>query len=261
MLLTVACCLTWLATGFLPPHLVDQCGSQNNPQDTAPIVIVGVLASDTLVLRPVPMHSDPQYLLQLRKLQVRVENVLKGDVTAGTVAVYYFTFAGGFHGPQPLGMWRVGRRRVLWLRRDSGVLRTACDGWDGCTKGVYSGAHPHFPVDPQKPITYAVADILLTRGEGKINDDRFAGAIDWGAPGPEDYLIEKFRHLALTEGSAIKTAACMQLWIYAQDQGPTDGLRKTAEVAMHDADCGCITKWDGTPGCGTTTDIDSDPPT
>ena len=157
-------------------------------------------------------------------------------------------------------MWRVESRRILWLRRDAGVLRTACDGWDGCTWGVYSGAHPHVTVTPQEPIAYAVADIVLTRGEGKVNDSRFAGAVQWGAPGPEDYLIEKYRHLALTEGSPVKTAACTQLWICAQDQGASQSSRNIAQEAMRQADCGCITKPNGTPDCGATADINSDPP-
>lgn len=124
-----------------PAHLVDQCGKAN-PRNTAEIIVVGILTSDTLVRSSVPKHSNPIYPLQLRRLHVRVENVLKGDLTAATVDVYYFTFAGGFEGNQPLGMWEPGCRRILWLRRDSDVLRTACDGFDYCTLGVYSGAHP-----------------------------------------------------------------------------------------------------------------------
>jgi hypothetical protein len=258
MLVALAYWLTRLGAGSLPPHLIDQCDSLANSRNAAPIVVVGILASDTLVLRPVPQHADPKYPLQLRKLQVKVENVLKGDIRCGSIAVYYFTFAGGFDGPQPLGMWRVGSRRILWLRRDSGVLRTACDGVDDCTSGVYSGAHPHFKADPHTPVAYAVADVLLTRGEGKIDDDRFAGAIEWAPPGPEDYLIEKSRNLALTEVSAIKTAACIQLWINAQDRGLPAASRRIAGEALREADCGCVTKPSGELDCGPTTH--SDPP-
>ena len=260
MVVALACYLTWLATRLLPPHLVDQCDSKGDPPNGAPIVIVGVLVSDTLIIRPVPHHLNPKIPLQLRKLQVRVENVLKGDIRGGTIAVYYFTFAGGFDGPRPLGMWDVDSRRILWLRRDSGVLRTACDGWDGCTFGVYSGAHPHFTFDPRRPVAYALADILLTRGAGEIDDNRLAGAIAWGVPGPEDYTIQKYRHLALTEGSNIKTAACIQLWICAQDRGLPAGSRRIAGEAMHEADCRCITKSDGAPECGPMAHINKDPP-
>jgi hypothetical protein len=259
VLLAVACSLTWLGTRSLPPHLIDQCGNEGDPRDAAPIVVVGSLLSDTLVIRPVPQHSDPKFPLQLRRLKLRVESILKGDVIGESIEVYYFTWAGAFDGPQPLGMWDIGSRRILWLRRDAGALRTACDGWDGCTWGVYSGAHPHLRAG-QAPVAYAVADILLTRGEGKINEVRFAGSVMRGAPGPDDYLIEKYRRLALTERSGIKTAACIQLWIYAQDQGVAPSSRTAAQGAMHEAGCGCKTTPRGEPDCGPKTHIHDDPP-
>src|ERR1017187_2112764 len=120
------------------PRLVFQKGTSSDSEYlkqvfAAPIVVVGAIESDTLVRGPI--HADG-VTIQLRKLKVRVENVLRGDVIPETTAVYYFTWAGGFDGPKPLGFWAVKGsnnpvyRRILWLRRDSGVLRTACDGWD-----------------------------------------------------------------------------------------------------------------------------------
>ena len=121
ILVVIASCLMWLAVSGLPPHLIDQCDYERSLVDSALIVVVGVLASDTLVRRPVPMRSDPKCPLQLRRLTVRVENVLKGEVLPETITVYYFTWAGGFDGPRPLGFWTVSGRRILWLRTDSGV--------------------------------------------------------------------------------------------------------------------------------------------
>lgn len=228
--------------------------------DAAPIVAVGVIASDIPVGGSVPKHSDPSYPLQLRKMEIRIENVLKGDLALGTAVVYYFALAGGFNGNQPLGFWKVGGRRIFWLRRDSGVLRTACDGIDSCTRGVFSGAHPHYTADPRKSLAYAVADITLTRGEGKINEGKFAGMLQSGAPVPEEYQIEKFANLALTETSVVKTAACIQLWICAGDKPAPYASRKMALKALQRARCHCITKPDGSPDCGSTAHIDSDPP-
>lgn len=70
-----------------PPQLLDQCGTGDGIE-SAPIVIVGVLTSDILVRRPVPMHSDPTYPLQLRRLTVTVENVLKGPQVPAEITVY-----------------------------------------------------------------------------------------------------------------------------------------------------------------------------
>lgn len=258
LLVALALGLSWFPAGSLPPRLVDQCGASDNRRDAASIVVVGVVLSNTLVTRPVPQHSRPEFPLQLRKLTLRVENVLKGDIGGGTVPIYFFTFAGGFDGPPPLGMSKIGSRHILWLRRDSGVLRTSCDGYDYCTTGIYSGAHPGLNVDPRKPVSYAVADVMLTRGLGKIDENRFAGAIDWTFPEPEEYLIEKFRHLALTERSVIKTAACAQLWINAHDQGIQERSRSLAAESMREAACGCIATPHGDPDCGPV--AHSDPP-
>jgi hypothetical protein len=234
----------------LPARLIDQCGNSGEFRPSAPIVVVGVLSADTLVSRPVPMHSDPEYPLQLRRLTVQVENVLKGRSLPDTIIVYYFTFAGGFDGPRPLGLWRVGGRRVLWLRTDSGVYRTVCDGWDDCTMRVESGAHRGYRPDPQKPLDYALTDLLLTRGEGAINENRFASQILSGVPdqGLQGYTVEKLRHLALTEQGEVKASACTLLWIYAVDRIDVR-ICQDAGRALKEANCRCSTKPDNNVEC------------
>ena len=91
------------------PRLVFQKGTSSDSEYltkvfAAPIVVVGAIQSDTLVRGPI--HSDGM-LIQLRKLKVRVENVLRGDAVLETTTVYYFTWAGAFNGPRPLGFWGV----------------------------------------------------------------------------------------------------------------------------------------------------------
>ncbi len=256
----VATWVMWLATRSLPPRLADRCGDRGRPIDSAGIAVVGVIASDSLVLRPVPMHSDATCPLQLRRLGIRIENVLRGSVAAGKIEVFYFTWAGGFDGNQPLGFWRIGDRRIFLLRRDSGVLRTACDGADNCTWGVYSGAHPAYRPDPGRPVGYAIADILLTRGEGRIRESKFAGAIEWEAPAPFDYLIDRLGRLAVTETSGVRTAACLVLWTYAQDRAAPDTERMTAGNWMREAGCRCTQTPDWKLDCGSEARINRDPP-
>jgi hypothetical protein len=192
------------------------------------------------------MHTDPDYPLQLRRVTVRVENVLKGEPIPDKIGVYYFTFAGGIDGPRPLGFWNVGGRRVFWLRQDSGVLRTACDGSDYCTMSVQSGAHLDYRPDPTKPIEYALADLLLTRGQGAVDDIGFASEITRGAPdqGLQGYVIEKLRGLATSEHGDIRSSACKQLWIYTVDR-IAPSIRQTADDALQAASCQCKTKLNG----------------
>jgi hypothetical protein len=106
---------------------------------------------------------------------------------------------------------------------------------------------------------YTVSDILLTRGDGPINDSRFSGAILWGAPAPDDYLIERYRRLAVTERSKIKAAACVMLWICAQDQPAPYAQRQVAAAAMREANWNCTVERRG-PNCGPMDQADSDPP-
>ena len=180
----------------------------------APMVIVGRLISDAAAHGPV---LDRGYPIQLRKLKVRVENALRGSVATGEVLVYYFAPAGPYQGNVPLGRWPLGERRILWLRSDSGGLRTACDFRDECTMSVRSGAHPDYKPDSQKPLGYALADIWFTRGDGATDTD-FAKGVDRGAPStvPETYLFEKLQRLAATEVPVVRDAACRQLSYFRQ---------------------------------------------
>ena len=78
---------------------------------------------------------------------------------------------------------------------------------------VASGAHPHYKRDPSWTIKHAVADLILTRGEG-VTDADFARQIDEGTGTqgvPEPFLMEKWRNLAATEVPLVRAAACRQL--------------------------------------------------
>jgi hypothetical protein len=188
--------------------------------------------------------------MQLHRVKVRIENVLKGSVGEPTIFVYYFAFAGGLDGPRPLGFGRQLSRRILWLRKDGGSFRMACDGWDHCTEFVKSGAHPQYRANPQQPLNRALTDILLTRGEGEISDLQFASQIQWSifGQGIQDYVIEKLGQLALTEVSEIKSSACQSLWVYTQDR-IDDRLRLKAQDSLNAASCICRPKSNGDVLC------------
>jgi hypothetical protein len=111
-------------------------------------------------------------------------------------------------------------------------------------------------VDAGESIERALANIVLTRGEGKVNEARFAGAVLRGAPVPDAYLIENYRHLALTEQAGIRTAACEVLWISLFDPQ----LSGIAQEGMQQADCHCRTKERGEPDCGPKGYTHDDPP-
>ena len=214
------------AAGESSPRLVFQKGTSSDSEYltkvfAAPIVVVGAIESDTLVRGPI--HSDGM-LIQLRKLKVRVENVLRGGAVLETTTIYYFTWAGAFNGPRPLGFWGVKGsinpvyRRILWLRKKP-VRRswTACDGWDECTMPAESGTHPNYKPDPRKPLAYALAGkISFTRGNG-VTDAEFARQVNGEHQhGAGSLPLRETSATPPTEVPVVRDAACKQLSYYRQ---------------------------------------------
>jgi hypothetical protein len=122
------------------PRLTEYDEQSNEQARAAPLVVVGVVDSDSSVGRTVPSRRNPNYPMQLHRINVRIENVLRGSLSERNITVYYFGFAGGFDGPRPLGFALGPSRRVLWLRQDGESY-----GWpvtDGITAACsYTVAH------------------------------------------------------------------------------------------------------------------------
>jgi len=211
----------------------------NDLADLAPLVVVGVAEGDERIGQTVASRPDPNYPDQLHRIRLSIENVLRGETRDRTIFVYYFTLAGGHDGPPPLHFGSEPSRRILWLRIDQGVYRIACDRVN-CTIPVMSGAHPRYKVDPRQPLDRAMIDLLLTRGEGKVNDHDFARGIlrDPWRPGLEEYAVDQLEHLALTETPEVRQAACQMLWGHSRP-GPKERLWTRAEEALQSARCKC----------------------
>jgi hypothetical protein len=212
--------------------------STNEQAYAAPLVVVGLAENDEEIGGPTPKREDPGDTMQLHRVTVHVENVLKGAVPQRTISVYYFAFVGVYYGATPLIFGKEPSRRFLWLRKDKGQYRMACDGCN-CTAPIMSGAHPGFKMTPGEPIERAMTDLLLTRGEGPVDDRQFAQEIERGAPDRSDsHVIEKLRHLALTESPEVKYAACRYLFNYTRG-GPDDNIHERAVAALTAAKCTC----------------------
>jgi len=128
-------------------------------------------------------------------------------------------------------------------------MRIACDVVD-CTMPVTSGSHLDYVADASKPIDYALVDINLTRGEGEINDERFAYQIQSSIPSTPlgGYVIDKLQHLASTEPEVVRTAACEMLWIYTRDT-IGEQLIQAATSALESAQCICTVTPNGNVVC------------
>ena len=123
-----------LSSGCLRiPHIKEYDRQTSTEIRSAPLIVVGVAGADRIIGPAFPSRRDPNYPMLMHRVRVHIENILRGTIDEPGIDVYYFTFGGGFEGPRPLGFGKERSRRILWIRREAGVYRMACDGWDGCT--------------------------------------------------------------------------------------------------------------------------------
>jgi hypothetical protein len=156
--------------------------------------------------------------MQLYKVAVQVENVLRGDVNPGTVSIFYFKDLYASAGPQRMGMvgrgggWRVGDRLIWFLRRDAGVLRTMLDTWAQGTDPDFTGSHVNYRPRPGEPLSQMIVDILLDRGKG-CSDQQIVEALSKSVPEWFDlpYTVEKVRRLSEDKSPEVRKAARQKL--------------------------------------------------
>ena len=117
--------LTLAGCSVLAPRLAVHTEAESRNCRAAPLVIVGVIESDEATGR---LTAN----MQLRRLGIRVENVLRGvlDQPAITAYSYYFNFDRGYSGYKALGLWdKHSLRRVFWLQQDAGVPAATNSGF------------------------------------------------------------------------------------------------------------------------------------
>ena len=183
--------------------------------------------------RPVQSRSE----LQLHRVTVQVESVLRGTIPDRSILLYYFTLAN-------LNVdWRfpifheAPVRRVLWLRKDHGVYRAACDV-QNCTVRIESGAHPGYHPTSAASLEQTLVDLSLTRGVGAVNNYRFVQEMGSyiGHLGLDAFTIDKLKNLALTETGEVKDTACHGLWSYDR-AASSDEMRRKAHDSAISAGC------------------------
>lgn len=192
------------------PPLIDLPDS--NFRDHVPIIFAG-----TALTTPTPV-GDPRHsrfdgiLMQPFLWKVHVENVLKGNISAGeTVDLNFFMSVESLGGRPQLSDVQPGQRDLFFVQRDSGKLRLICDGWRSCVPVIRSGSHPNFKADPNVPLDNQIADILLSRGVGATDDEMVRAIGETGININAQAIAEKLQHLAQTETPVVRAAACRSL--------------------------------------------------
>ncbi len=150
---------------FDPVHKRRQYQLKPGVVDSAPIVIVG----KTLLFRPVGRPTGaarlPGLELQLTELNVIVENVLRGSVTGSVATFYMYLWSGGEEHVSGFKYHpEVGERRVYFLKRDKGVLRSVGDVMECYTIRISSGSHEDSRMAPGILVSEAISVMLLSEG-------------------------------------------------------------------------------------------------
>jgi hypothetical protein len=200
------------------PHIIENhndLGDLTNDRiESAPVFIVGQIAAYKEIGSPKPSRHDQRIAMQLCRISVRVENVLRGDIISTEVPVYYLVNVGSNGGPPRLGMvgrggsWRIGDREVFLLRWDSGVLRTMRDTYPEGVEQVLTGPHPDYRPTAEETVAQMVIDILVSKGQD-CSDEQMAAAVRRFRAYHYDlaYSVRKLRNLAGDKSPEVRKAA------------------------------------------------------
>ena len=201
---------------------------------TAPLVLVGTVESDSAAGPDIVSHWDKTLPLQLHKIRVSVEGWLRGDLSSSQVDLYYYKINGPYSGGLPLGDWKNrkdlgaypnGRHRIFFARRDGNLLRLVCDYRDTCTIRIGSGTHPdtNALIAGNVPLEAKIANILFTRGGG-VSDRDFANSLGYDIfKVDKEYAVPKLKQLIQESGSPeIRKEACHWLGVLRDNYTEND---------------------------------------
>jgi len=202
------------------------------------LIVLGIAEGDQKIGRLVASPVNPGSRLQLHRVTVHIENVIRGDVPERDITLYYFAFEFLNTSHHPLIFGRSPSRRLIAMRRDGGVYRAAVDGWN-CAPRIVTGAHPDYKPDPGASTTEYEAALSLTRGKGPVEDSEFAEAIRMSAGAvPDRSTVEKLGRLVVTESGKVRNAACVGLRHCIQ-WGDDEGVRARATTLLKAGACQC----------------------
>src|SRR6185437_14876946 len=146
--------------------------------DRVPVILVGQVLNNSHAAAAPRTSEWNGRPVQLWKVRVKVEQVLRGEVPQKEVDIFYFAdMGGGSFSVAPV--WRdlyAGHSEIFFLQRDHGKLRTICDGWRTCIIWVRTGSHYNFKAEPGLPVEDVITKILLSRGD-QTTDKQMIDAI------------------------------------------------------------------------------------
>jgi hypothetical protein len=214
--------------------------------ESVPIIVVASIDhpyETSMVGGPFEVPGVPVKRLQLVRVSLSIENVLKGGIPADRTEFFYITAAGGYVGPPVMGFGSTHPLRfLLFLRQEQGRLRTFLDITTDCYALVYSGAHPGFKGGNAEPLGDQFVDVLLTPGRGATEAGMVRSIFDEApleiSPG---YTVKKLLTLATSQPPLVRTAACLQFrdlvgGLFKAEPAEAQALARELGVSRSDAE-------------------------
>jgi len=128
----------------------------------APIIVLGHVLEVSEIGQPQRSRTDGRIKIQLARIKIEVEEMIKGNVGSSPMEFYYFVFSADAS-EVDLGVPRylpdVGQRRIYFLKPSSGSYRSVGDVYD-YTLQVSSGSHSRGFCKGKSP-GCCIAEILL----------------------------------------------------------------------------------------------------
>ena len=128
--------------------------------ERASLVMIGVVASETRVIER-GIKSDDS--LELRRVNVDVESVLKGKLEDAQLSFVYFFETGSWTGHAP-NLLVLGERCLFYLLRDGTVWRATNDVYSSHTE-IATGRHRVNAVKSDEAVRQLVARVLIEPGD------------------------------------------------------------------------------------------------
>jgi hypothetical protein len=181
----------------------------------APHVLVVMVKRADITSREVVVTPGGRLVMRLVEVEADVENELAGSLGAPVVRFYFFVNVPSEHGYTSPRFWlEQGKRYIVFLREESGVLRTMFDLQERSFR-VYGGTHTNKELASLGTVGERIAVILLSPGAG-YDPEAFA----WGmatnvrklrfvAPGAQVPLL--LRGLATSPDRVVRESACIAL--------------------------------------------------
>lgn len=185
----------------------------------SPTILLGTVVLGRIVRTGVELKEPWPLRVELHELAVKPERYLRGDGPRDGVKIYRFSIESGhLPGSVPMAFINPGERRIFFLQKENGVLRTCVDVVSSSFV-VMSGEHNvEVPSQPRN-IKAEIAEILLSPGANFDEEQYVNNALHGYAVGVVPRMIGRrgtiglLRRIQALDNRRVSVEACMVSYI------------------------------------------------